>query len=363
MSAVAFAGAEVRSSPFLHATVGSVFGDELADELGAELARFDGWRLHRGEFFEQYEANLLGLRDAGAGFASLTPGTLDALRERVATLMATEFEPRVKVIAHRMDPGQGIGLHNDDPQGDDETHRLVINFGETAGDGDGGHLVLFSDATIEAVDRVFRPVHNAGLAFAASSESYHAVTEVRAGVRYTIVCSFWQREPLVAGAREIAHSSGTLADHLEGVRTLLAAWDLPRDVCDAGLLHSAYGADDLGHGPGGDPAARERVSDAIGPAAEQLVWLYAVSARGSIVPAALGEPLVDHRTGETIAATDRQRLALLLIDVADTIEQLPRLPRDADAVAAERARLAPAAHLLPPAAAEALERTVSAITG
>lgn len=359
MTAVSFAGAEVRSTPFLHATVASVFDEALADELGAELATLDAWQLHRGAFFEQYETNVLRLRDAGAGFSSLTPDTLDALRQRVATLMAADLESRVKVIAHRMDPGQGIGLHNDDPQGDDETHRLVINFGETTDDGDGGHLVLFSDANIEAIDRVFRPVHNSGLAFAASSDSYHAVTEVRAGVRYTIVFSFWQREPIFAAAREIAHSGGTLAEHLEGVSALLRAWDAPDDVCDAGLLHSVYGADQLDHGATGDPAGRDQIRTAIGASAEQLVWLHATSTRDSIAPAALGGRLVDHRDGSPIDATEHQRLALLLIDVADTVEQLPRLGSDREALEAERERLAPVAHLLPSAAAEALDRALS----
>ncbi len=40
-----------------------------------------------------------------------------------------------------------------------------------------------------------------------------------------------------------SHSDSTLLNHLAGTRSLLEAWELPQEVCDAGLYHAVYGTE------------------------------------------------------------------------------------------------------------------------
>lgn len=75
-------------------------------------------------------------------------------------------------------------------------------------------------------------------------------------------------------------SGRTLAEHLEGTRALLAGMGSAPEVCLAGLFHSVYGAE------GGTSRARDanlnrrgEVRAVIGPAAEELAYLYSALER------------------------------------------------------------------------------------
>src|SRR5262245_45310123 len=77
------------------------------------------------------------------------------------------------------------------------------------------------------------------------------------------------------GANQPRPGGRTLAEHLEGTRALLADMGSEPQVCLAGLFHSAYGAE------GGTSRARDanlgfrdEVRSVIGPAAEELAYLY-----------------------------------------------------------------------------------------
>lgn len=359
MSALVARGVEVRTAPFLHATIDHVFDDRLADGLAAELAALDAWQLHRGGFFEQYERDLLR-HGTELTDRLLTEDILQSVQDTVASTLMADLDDRRKVIAHRLVPGQGIAIHNDAPEGDAETYRLVVHLGDLRSDLDGGHLVLFDGRTIESINRVLRPCHNTGFAFAASRDSFHAVTEVLVGRRHSIVFSFWGRDSTApnAEARHIAHSGGTLAEHLEGVRDLLRQWGAPAEVCLAGMLHSAYGTEHFGSRTEGGASRRERVRKVIGPAAERLVWLFSISSRASIVPAVLGGALRDHRSGVELDADEHEVHALLLIDLADTVEQLPRVPIDEEELVNEQNRFESVADRLPAEGLAALREAI-----
>src|SRR6185312_9075940 len=64
--------------------------------------------------------------------------------------------------------------------------------------------------------------------------------------------------------------------HLVGVASLVQRFGGPNHAVLAGMVHSAYPQGDFGTGQQGTlPAHRQRVRDAIGPEAEELVNLYA----------------------------------------------------------------------------------------
>jgi hypothetical protein len=103
------------------------------------------------------------------------------------------------------------------------------------------------------------------------------------------------------GAADLPHPGGTLLAHLRRVRDLLAGWGAPETVWLAGLCHAAYGTDGFGTALLG-LTERHRLAAAIGPDAEQLVYLYGSCDRAVVHPR-LGEPAVTFADRFTGAAT------------------------------------------------------------
>jgi hypothetical protein len=96
------------------------------------------------------------------------------------------------------------------------------------------------------------------------------------------------RELLVArGAGELSHPGGTLLAHLERVYATLRAWQEPGHVALAGLTHAAYGTDGFPHALL-DLSERATLREAVGEAAEQVVFDYGGCDRGAVYPR-LGE--------------------------------------------------------------------------
>jgi Rps23 Pro-64 3,4-dihydroxylase Tpa1-like proline 4-hydroxylase len=104
------------------------------------------------------------------------------------TLAATHLIV-TEITAHKLVPGQTIRVHNDYLD-NRETHRLLMQFNRGWEDAQGGLLMLFGSASREDVRRILRPVDGSAMAFPISPQSFHAVSTVRHGHRYTLVYSF-----------------------------------------------------------------------------------------------------------------------------------------------------------------------------
>lgn len=149
------------------------------------------WKLTRTDFYEQYEFSLLD--------ATLTPvvrllagsDTLTALRDRMAWQFGQPLAERVDVTAHKLIAEQTIRIHNDYmPRG--ESHRLLLHLNRTWEPEHGGYLMLFSGPEPETVAKILQPRHGCVQAFEISPRSYHAVSTVYGGERFTIVYSFYR---------------------------------------------------------------------------------------------------------------------------------------------------------------------------
>lgn len=127
------------------------------------------------------------------------------------------------------------------------------------------------------------------------------------------------------GAQETAHSRGTLLEHLSGTRALLARWGNDADTCAAGLFHSVYGTYVFSHAIV-DRDERESVRALIGEGAERLAWIFCtVDRRGFFARGPAGGATLAGADGREPSTVDRATLARLVeIEVADTVEQLPR---------------------------------------
>ena len=148
------------------------------------------WRLVETDFYEQFEFSLLDAQLPPELIFLQTPDFLTTVRSRVADLFGTVLGERVDVTAHRLVPGQRIRLHNDFIACA-ETHRLLIHLNRDWKDENGGFLLFFRSGNPSGTPKVFRPVHNSAVAFAITPESYHAVSALYAGERFTLVYSFY----------------------------------------------------------------------------------------------------------------------------------------------------------------------------
>jgi Rps23 Pro-64 3,4-dihydroxylase Tpa1-like proline 4-hydroxylase len=153
------------------------------------------WRLQIASFYEQWELHLA----PGVLPASLSPllatETIDHLRTLMLAPLAARRVTLTDVTAHKLIPGQTIRIHND-YLADGETHRLLVQLNRGWEDAQGGLLMLFNSACPEDVRRILRPVHRSSVAFPISPRSFHAVSKIRCGERYTLVYSF-KAEPAV----------------------------------------------------------------------------------------------------------------------------------------------------------------------
>jgi hypothetical protein len=155
-----------------------------------------------------------------------------------------------------------------------------------------------------------------------------------------------------AGARDRAHPSGTLLAHLEGTRACLERWGCRPALCAAGLYHSVYGTEAYPT-PTVMVADRARVRERIGDEAEALAHLYCVMSRASLYENLDRRPphhVVERSTGRRIALDGNQLPDLLVLDLANRLEQLPRTPPSLRRMEADRRRYEQAVPILPPLA-------------
>lgn len=187
-SPLRFADANLCAAPFAHAVVPDCLDATVAERLLRWFETSAPWRLVETDFYEQYEFNFF---DCATDEARLLTDrrVVSGLREAMGNAFGTQFGPEVTIVAHKLLPGQHIGIHNDHLD-DGETHRLTVQLNRGLEDDDGGFFMTFSSGDPRDVHEVHRPIHRSAVIFAISADSYHAVSRMHGNVRYTIVLSF-----------------------------------------------------------------------------------------------------------------------------------------------------------------------------
>ena len=147
------------------------------------------WKLTTTDFYEQYEFSLLDATLTPLVQCLVCPETLTALRYRMVRHFHQPLSQRVDVTAHKLVPKQTIRIHNDFISGG-ESHRLLLQLNRGWEPEHGGYLMFFDGPEPEMVSKVLEPRHGSVQAFAISPRSYHAVSTVHGGERFTVVYSF-----------------------------------------------------------------------------------------------------------------------------------------------------------------------------
>jgi hypothetical protein len=351
--------AEVATHPFRHVVVPALFDPDDAERLLSWLETEAKWWTQERDFYVHDSCDNLEVAAAMPSGAALSK----AARRQMAAALSRIFDidldgEHATIAAHRMTAGQGVGIHTDDPSLGTEALRLVVTLrrGEFS-DPQGGHLVLFSEHSVDAVGAIIRPLHNTGVAFPLTGQSVHAVNDVVDGDRYSVVLGFWDRAQMgsaqvprsdrtgrraisdiadvagaadvaafleQAGARRIAHSGATLLDHLIGVAAILADWGCDAHICRAGLLHSVYGTATF-DGALFDESHRDRIASVAGADAEALAWLFGAVRFGEVYKRddTAGQYEARLRDGGSRMISHQHVCELNLLACANLFEQSP----------------------------------------
>ena len=176
--------------PFPHFEVQNLLRDDEAARLLAWFQAHASWKLVVEEFYEQYEFSLLStpLPDDLEFLISseFVAETANLLREGFGDETPLEL---TEVAAHRLTIGQTIRVHNDFI-GDEETHRLLVQINAGWEADQGGLLMLFNSHHPEDIAEIVLPSHNSGFGFEISPRSFHAVSTIHGGQRFTLVYTF-----------------------------------------------------------------------------------------------------------------------------------------------------------------------------
>lgn len=189
--------AAARTAPFSHAVCGRLLDVATAEAAIAWFETGAPWRLKEASFYEQYECNLHEAELPEPIAALVAPGFVrDLSRRMLGPISGEEFE-LTEVNAHKLVAGQTIRIHND-YIGGEETHRVLVQLNRGWDDANGGMLMLFSGPRAEDVARIVRPTHASATSFEISPSSFHAVSTIHSGERFTLVYSFRRAGPGIA---------------------------------------------------------------------------------------------------------------------------------------------------------------------
>jgi hypothetical protein len=123
----------------------------------------------------------------------VAPGFLVQLRQLMAQFFAIDSSGHVRVTAHRILAGGALSAHTDVSH-IRFTHRLLVQLNRGWSPAFGGLLCLHAgnpNSSEEIPRKTVPPIHRSGFAFEISERSFHSVTPVLHGQRYTLSYTFY----------------------------------------------------------------------------------------------------------------------------------------------------------------------------
>jgi hypothetical protein len=330
----------IVGEPFRHFVSSDWFHSSDLDAVIGWLEAAAPWKRRGGDFYDQYGLDLTSACSPKCK-RLVDEDTLESLRNRMSAIFGVQLSDRVTVVAHKLEAGQGIGIHTDNPLNDQESYRLVLTLDRDFTPEKGGYLVLCSGPSEESIERIYEPRFGRIVGLELSPFSYHAVTDVLRGCRLSIVYSFWLNtigdaknyDHVVVGdggknlldllraigVGGVKHSGATLLDHLVGTFLVLRRWGCPEDLQLAGLSHSIYGTEGFSFVPM-EAVSRDRLRSIVGANAEDLVFCFSKDNRREILASWL-------EGREDSELNGCKAIDIAILELANTIEQAGRLSR------------------------------------
>ena len=182
-------GMGVRSvtSPYRHLRMYPILEPALAERALSWLRRTGAWARQEGAFYRHDTFALTPDVVPAAVEEAVSPKTLGSLRAILQSRFGTEVQRLAHVEAHRSSMRDDIGLHTDS---DVSEIRLMLNLNARWTPGQGGVLQL-QDRPCRPCRHVrYHPLHNSATAFRTAPDSYHRVSPMQEGERYTLLYRF-----------------------------------------------------------------------------------------------------------------------------------------------------------------------------
>jgi len=187
------ANAVSRLEPFRHVTCREFLPTALLEETLSWMQEDAPWKLRIESFYEQWELHLSPEILPPQLQELLAPEAIANIERRLVRPIEAGRVRFVEATAHKLVAGQIIRIHNDYLD-EGETHRVLFQLNRGWRDEQGGLLMLFGSESPEDVRRVVRPTHGSAFAFEISPSSFHAVSRIAGGNRFTMVYSFSSRD-------------------------------------------------------------------------------------------------------------------------------------------------------------------------
>jgi hypothetical protein len=184
----------VCARPYPHFEAADFLAAEWADSLLGWLAEKAPWQPRKLEGYAGYSDISLQPGDLPRRWnVLLAPEALAELRVSMGSFFPMAREGFVRVTAHRLLAGSSLKPHCDlAPL--QFTHRLLIHLNRGWTRENGGLLCVFDgdpSRKKQTKQKLILPEHRSAFAFEISNRSFHAVTPVVTGERYTLSYTFY----------------------------------------------------------------------------------------------------------------------------------------------------------------------------
>ena len=190
MNAYDFSEAAPRIFPFPCFTIPSIVSSEAEETLLHWLETEAPWKVSVMDFYEQFEFSFKDVAVPPFLKPFFSEEAVDRIREHVGKLLNASLSKQVDITAHKLHRSQKIRIHND-ARPDGETHRFLIQLNRGWPQENGGMLMLFAGPEVEQLTDILPPASRSAFGFEISPRSYHAVSQVHQGERFTLVFSFY----------------------------------------------------------------------------------------------------------------------------------------------------------------------------
>lgn len=177
----------ISHAPFEHCLIiGLLSPGEEADILTAFESE-SRWKRREEHFYTHSSIDLSQIEPSPVYTPLCGRERISFLRVLIDKAFNTACSEEVRVWGHRLRPGEGIGIHNDNC---DSEIRLVLQLNRQWFPRFGGLSILLSRLDKHTLDKIYLPRSNTAIAFATTRTSYHAVSEVMEGERFSVVYVF-----------------------------------------------------------------------------------------------------------------------------------------------------------------------------
>jgi Rps23 Pro-64 3,4-dihydroxylase Tpa1-like proline 4-hydroxylase len=184
--------------PFRHFTAENFADAGFSTRLLRWFEKKADWKARKIENFYRYSDINLRTSDLVPELSFLVQEDfLRQLQHQVGEAFGVAIKGYVDVTGHRLAAGDRIRVHSDFVTLR-FTHRLLVQVNHGWAPGNGGVLGLLDrDPESAGPPKVKRivPLHRSGFAFEVSKKSFHKVSRVIRGERYTLIFSFYPPQP------------------------------------------------------------------------------------------------------------------------------------------------------------------------